>query len=125
MHLSEYNYTKVYESILDKEKSETELSKLIMLLAKLECSKGMRNLIDNSLPNLSLMPNRELFLKYNFAFEEGQNSKHQSYNNININNNDENNIINDEDNTNLNYEKNMEQKKSNRTNSSINFYNSK
>ena len=124
MHLSEYNYTKVYESILDKEKSETELSKLIMLLAKLECSKGMRNLIDNSLPNLSLMPNRELFLKYNFAFEEGPNSKDQSDNNININN-DENNIINDEDNTNLNYEKNMEQKKSNRTNSSINFYNSK
>ena len=124
VHLSEYNYTKVYESILDKEQSETELSKLIMLLTKLECSKGMRNLIDNSLPNLSLMPNRELFLKYNFAFEEGPNSKDQSYNNININN-DENNIINDEDNKNLNYEKNLEQKKSNRTNSSINFYNSK
>jgi len=125
VHLSEYNYTKVYESILDKEKSETELSKLIMLLTKLECSKGMRNLIDNSLPNLSLMPNRELFLKYNFAFEDGPNSKEKSYNNINVNNNDENNINNDEENTNINYEQNFEQKKSNRTNSSINFYNSK
>ena len=125
VHLSEYNYTKVYESILDKEQSETELSKLIMLLTRLECSKGMRNLIDNSLPNLSLMPNRELFLKYNFAFEDSPNSKEQSYNNININNNDENDIINDEENTNLNCEKNLEQKKSNRTNSSINFYNSK
>ena len=125
VHLSAYNYTKVYESILDKEQSETELSKLIMLLTRLECSKGMRNLIDNSLPNLSLMPNRELFLKYNFAFEDSPNSKEQSYNNININNNDENDIINDEENTNLNCEKNLEQKKSNRTNSSINFYNSK
>jgi hypothetical protein len=125
VHLSEYNYTKVYESILDKEQSETELSKLIMLLTKLECSKGMRNLIDNSLPNLSLMPNRELFLKYNFAFEDNPNSKEQSYNNISINNNDENNIINDEENSNLNFDKNLEQKKSNRTNSSINFYNSK
>lgn len=129
VHLSEYNYTKVYESILDKEQSETDLSKLIMLLTKLECSKGMRNLIDNSLPNLSLMPNRELFLKYNFAFEDRPNSKEQSFNDINDNikdeNNDENNIINDEENTNLNYEKNLEQKKSNRTNSSINFYNSK
>lgn len=119
VHLSAYNYTKVYESILDKEQSETELSKLIMLLTKLECSKGMRNLIDNSLPNLSLMPNRELFLKYNFAFEEGPNSKEQSYNN------EENNINYDEENSNVNYEKNLEQKKSNRTNSSINFYNSK
>ena len=75
------------------------------------------------------MPNRELFLKYNFVFEDRPNSKEQSFNDINDNNkdenNDENNIINDEENTNLNIEKNLEQKKSNRTNSSINFYNSK
>ena len=57
IHLSEYNYAKVYQNIVGDEKSETKLSKLIMLLTKLECSKGMRNIIETSLPNLSLMPN--------------------------------------------------------------------
>ena len=36
----------------------------------MECSKGMRNIIKNSLPNLSLMPNKELLLKYNFIFKK-------------------------------------------------------
>jgi len=66
IHLSEYNYAKVYHNFLGGEKKETKLSKLIMLLTKLECSKGMRNIINSSLPNLSLMPNKELLLKYNF-----------------------------------------------------------
>ena len=122
VHLSAYNYTKVYESILDKEKNETELSKLIMLLTKLECSKGMRDLIDNSLPNLSLMPNRELFIKYNFDIDNGYtHSKEVDYNIIN---NEDNGIINGKE-TN-NYEKiNDKGKKPIRSISSINFYNSK
>ena len=70
IHLSEYNYAKVYQNIVGDEKSETKLSKLIMLLTKLECSKGMRNIIETSLPNLSLMPNKELLLKYNFIFKK-------------------------------------------------------
>ena len=74
VHLSTYNYTKVYEGILDKEKKENELTKLIILLTKLECTKGMRNLIDNSLPNLSLIPSRELFLKYNYEYSPGNGS---------------------------------------------------
>lgn len=41
-----------------------------MLLTKLECSKGMRNIINSSLPNLSLMPSKELLLKYNFIFKK-------------------------------------------------------
>lgn len=70
IHLAEYNYTKIYESILYKEKNENVLKKLIMLLTRLECSKGMRNLIDNSLPNLTLMPNKDLFLKYNLDYQQ-------------------------------------------------------
>ena len=70
IHLSEYNYAKVYHNFLGGEKKETKLSKLIMLLTKLECSKGMRNIINSSLPNLSLMPNKELLLKYNFIFKK-------------------------------------------------------
>ena len=92
IHLSSYNYAKVYESILDKEKNETELSKLIMLLTKLECSKGMRNLIDNSLPNLSLIPNKELFFKYNFDYQQENGLIPDNFNNIN-NNDDEGNCI--------------------------------
>ena len=48
----------------------------------------MRNIIDNSLPNLSLIPSRELFLKYNYEYlpEKEVNS--------NINNINENYIIN-------------------------------
>lgn len=84
VHLSSYNYTKVYESILPKEKKENELSKLIILLTKLECSKGMRNIIDNSLPNLSLIPSRELFLKYNYEYLP---EKEVNYNINNINEN--------------------------------------
>jgi len=41
-----------------------------MLLTKLECSKGMRNIINTSLSNLSLMPNKKLLLKYNFIFKK-------------------------------------------------------
>jgi len=70
IHLSEYNYAKIYQNITSDEKNETKLSKLIMLLTKLECSKGMRNIINTSLPNLSLMPNKELLLKYNFIFKK-------------------------------------------------------
>ena len=65
IHLAEYNYAKVYQNLTEEVKQETQLSKLIMLLTKLECSKGM-----NSLPNLSLMPNKELLLKYNFIFKK-------------------------------------------------------
>ena len=70
IHLSEYNYAKVYQNFSEEVKQETQLSKLIMLLTKMECSKGMRNIIKNSLPNLSLMPNKELLLKYNFIFKK-------------------------------------------------------
>mgnify|MGYP003571408170 FL=1 len=70
IHLAEYNYAKVYQNFTEEVKQETQLSKLIMLLTKLECSKGMRNIIMNSLPNLSLMPNKELLLKYNFIFKK-------------------------------------------------------
>ena len=70
VHLSEYNFSKVYQNFFEGEKKETKLSKLIMLLTKLECSKGMRNIINISLPNLSLMPSKELLLKYNFIFKK-------------------------------------------------------
>ena len=131
IHLAEYNYTKVYESILYKEKNVNELRKLIMLLTRLECSKGMRNLIDNSLPNLTLMPNRELFLKYNFENELNDENNNNNMNNFNKNNfygnNNDNNFninnINNEEN-NINKE-NIEEKKQIGPNSSINFYNPK
>ena len=70
IHLSEYYYAKIYLNFKENEKKETQLSKLIMLLTKLECSKGMRNIINSSLPNLSLMPSKELLLKYNFIFKK-------------------------------------------------------
>ncbi len=70
IHLSEYNYAKVYQNFQEDDNKDTKLSKLIMLLTKLECSKGMRNIINTSLPNLSLMPNKELLLKYNFIFKK-------------------------------------------------------
>ena len=63
-----------------------------MLLTKLECSKGMRNLIDNSLPNLSLIPNKELFFKYNFDYQQENGLIPDNFNNIN-NNDDEGNCI--------------------------------
>lgn len=122
IHLAEYNYTKVYESILYKEKNENELKKLIMLLTRLECSKGMRNLIDNSLPNLTLVPNKDLFLKYNFDYQQ----EHELDIDKNNGNNEKNfdiNPINKEEN-NINKE-NIEENKQIGPNSSINFYNSK
>ena len=82
IHLSSYNYAKLYEGVIDKEKNENELSKLIMLLSRLETSKGMRNLIDNSLPNLSLIPNRELFSKYNFDYKQENALNSDDNNNI-------------------------------------------
>ena len=82
VHLSTFYYTKVYEGILDKEKKENELSKLIILLTKLECTKGMRNLIENSLPNLSLIPNKELFSKYNYEYLPDKGLKDDLSNNI-------------------------------------------
>jgi hypothetical protein len=82
VHLSTFYYTKVYEGILDKEKKENELSKLIILLTKLECTKGMRNLIENSLPNLSLIPNKELFSKYNYEYLPDRGLKDDLSNNI-------------------------------------------
>ena len=105
IHLSAYYYAKVYESILDKEKNDNELSKLIMLLSKLECSKGMRNLIDNTLPNISLIPNRELFYKYNFEYQQENdltNNNNMTNNDNNINNNDNINNINNDNNININ-----------------------
>ena len=70
IHLSEYNYAKVYQNVTEDEKKVTQLSKLIMLLTRMECSKGMREIIINTVPNLSLMPNKELLLKYNFIFKK-------------------------------------------------------
>ena len=70
IHLSEYNYAKIYQNFQENDNKDTKLSKLIMLLTKLECSKGMRNIINTSLPNLSLMPNKDLLLKYNFIFKK-------------------------------------------------------
>ena len=74
IHLSEYNYAKVFQNFEEDDKNVTKLSKLIMLLTKLECSKGMRHIINSSLPNLSLMPNKELLLKYNFIFKKESDS---------------------------------------------------
>ena len=70
IHLSEYNYAKIYQNVTEDENKVTQLSKLIMLLTRMECSKGMREIIINTVPNLSLMPNKELLLKYNFLFKK-------------------------------------------------------
>ena len=70
IHLAEYNYAKIYQNINEEEKKITQLSKLIMILTRMECSKGMRAVIINTIPNLSLMPNKELLLKYNFIFKK-------------------------------------------------------
>ena len=70
IHLSEYNYAKVYQNVTEDEKKVTQLSKLIMLLTRMECSKGMREIIINTVPNLSLMPNKDLLLKYNFMYKK-------------------------------------------------------
>ena len=70
IHLAEYNYAKIYQNINEEEKKITQLSKLIMILTRMECSKGMRAIIINTIPNLSLMPNKELLLKYNFIFKK-------------------------------------------------------
>jgi len=70
IHLSEYNYAKIYQNVTEDENKVTQLSKLIMLLTRMECSKGMREIIINTVPNLSLMPNKELLLKYNFIFKK-------------------------------------------------------
>ena len=70
IHLSEYNYAKIYQNVTEDENKVTQLSKLIMLLTRMECSKGMREIITNTVPNISLMPNKELLLKYNFIFKK-------------------------------------------------------
>jgi len=84
VHLANYNYAKTYASVFGEEKNETNLSKLIMLLTRLECSQGMKNLVGNSLPNLSLLPNRDLFTKYNFDYQQ-KNEINNDNNNFKLN----------------------------------------
>ena len=120
IHLAEYNYAKIYKNYISNEKEETKLSKLIMILTKLECSKGMRIIVANSLPNLSLMPNKELLLKYNFMFKKENSDTFDYILDIkknfeeNLNNNGNNN---DKENFTENLSENKEYKQ-------INFYNS-
>ena len=91
IHLSEYNYAKIYKNYIPNEKEETKLSKLIMILTKMECSKGMRRIVENSLPNLSLMPNKDLLLKYNFIFKKENNDTFDKF--IDTKNNCEENLF--------------------------------
>ena len=93
IHLSEYYYAKIYLNFKENEKKETQLSKLIMLLTKLECSKGMRNIINSSLPNLSLMPSKELLLKYNFIFKK-ESENFDNFLEFQKNEENENNFVN-------------------------------
>ena len=64
-----------------------------MLLTKLECSKGMRNIINSSLPNLSLMPSKELLLKYNFIFKK-ESENFDNFLEFKKNEENENNFVN-------------------------------
>jgi hypothetical protein len=93
IHLSEYYYAKIYLNFKENGKKETQLSKLIMLLTKLECSKGMRNIINSSLPNLSLMPSKELLLKYNFIFKK-ESENFDNFLEFQKNEENENNFVN-------------------------------
>lgn len=113
IHLSEYNHAKIYKNYITHEKGETKLSKLIMILTKLECSKGMRQMVKKSLPNLSLMPNKELLLKYNFIFKKEDKGTFDNLIDIKknfeenlINNGNNNEIQNDDDNMDDNKEYN-------------------
>ena len=120
VHLSEYNYAKVYQNFQENDNKDTKLSKLIMLLTKLECSKGMRNIISNSLPNLSLMPNKELLLKYNFIFKK----ESESFDNFLPDEKKiKDNFINNGNPENIK-ENFSEEKVENKDNLPINFYNS-
>ena len=120
IHLSEYNYAKVYQNFQEDDNKDTKLSKLIMLLTKLECSKGMRNIINTSLPNLSLMPNKELLLKYNFIFKK----ESEGFDNfLSDEKKLKDNFINNENNENIR-ENFYEEKDENKDNLPVNFYNS-
>ena len=120
VHLSEYNYAKVYQNFQGNDNKDTKLSKLIMLLTKLECSKGMRNIISTSLPNLSLMPNKELLLKYNFIFKK----ESESFDNfLSDEKKIKDNFINNGNPENIR-ENFSEEKVENKDNLPINFYNS-
>ena len=120
VHLSEYNYAKVYQNFQENDNKDTKLSKLIMLLTKLECSKGMRNIISTSLPNLSLMPNKELLLKYNFIFKK----ESESFDNfLSDEKKIKDNFINNGNPENIR-ENFSEEKVENKDNLPINFYNS-
>ena len=110
IHLSEYNHAKIYKNYITHEKGETKLSKLIMILTKLECSKGMRQMVKKSLPNLSLMPNKELLLKYNFIFKKEDKGTFDNL--IDIKKNFEENLINNGNNDEIqNYDENMDDNK--------------
>lgn len=110
IHLSEYNHAKIYKNYITHEKGETKLSKLIMILTKLECSKGMRQMVKKSLPNLSLMPNKELLLKYNFIFKKEDKGTFDKL--IDIKKNFEENLINNGNNNEIqNYDENMDDNK--------------
>ena len=110
IHLSEYNHAKIYKNYITHEKGETKLSKLIMILTKLECSKGMRQMVKKSLPNLSLMPNKELLLKYNFIFKKEDKGTFDNL--IDIKKNFEENLINNGNNNEIqNYDENMDDNK--------------
>ena len=113
IHLAEYNYAKIYQNINEEEKKITKLSKLIMILTRMECSKGMRAIIINTIPNLSLMPNKELLLKYNFIFKKEDKGTFDNLIDIKknfeenlINNGNNNEIQNDDDNMDDNKEYN-------------------
>jgi hypothetical protein len=120
IHLSEYNYAKVYQNFQEDDNKDTKLSILIMLLTKLECSKGMRNIIDTSLPNLSLMPNKELLLKYNFIFKK----ESEGFDNfLSDEKKLKDNFINNGNTENIR-ENFYEEKDENKDNLPVNFYNS-
>ena len=107
VHLAFYYYAKQYESVLYYEENATEIYKLLILLEKLECSKGMRNFVSKSLPlpnNLTFLPNKDILDQMN----DGENL-----------NNITNNYKGDEK---ITTEEEYKNKKLVRAGSSINFY---
>ena len=99
IHISLYSYAKNYDSNYGDNGNNSDISKFLMFLEKLECSKGMRNftrkLSRPSANKLSLIPPKEIFIQLGEDDDSNFNYNNSKFNysikknnkSLNVNNN--------------------------------------
>ena len=99
IHISLYSYAKNYDSNYGDNGNNSDISKFLIFLEKLECSKGMRNftrkLSRPSANKLSLIPPKEIFIQLGEDDDSNFNYNNSKFNysikknnkSLNVNNN--------------------------------------